>query len=604
MNNQGVRIGDLFGKDIIGKIQNSDYFGRNAKRFATEPDSSNTKKAALDISGQYPIKAIYPSISPECIRLTMEKYRQHVHRYNQQVELENEQIKQFNRNVELYLRENQLNEVQKEYSKLFIKKYAKLKKVVVENPETKEDEIQTRYVFNFFSEKSIKDYNEEVKAFCKDYGLIVKQRVLQTIKPITEKIFRQILFCYNTQMYTLNKEYIKLGFAKPKTIPKLSIYPNEIIKFRKDLDIKVLDLSPRTLKRHIERLEAAGVLQYYQFSGTNRPPKRFINPEILVVFDEKTAQFVNTENQCFTTKKRTVCHHNKEITRAFENKININESDFVDIQNKGVSASLQRLVNLSFYKTTIEQNVKDLHPARAENVKVSETMSEKLKNLILHPLELAERLTNQEYNNYTPIDIRVLYQEAYHGSLSREEFRELVLQDFFKNSAKLFKGKPVFTGSWINAIKDYYKNKLLAFNGLPFNKYVIIDKIIEWRWRLEYARKWFVKHNEVRILFPSDYFDIYRKTNKEIGFEYTKKAYQNHLKAIEKTEARQKNLKLKAEKRQYRNTRSKLVEYKINQFFKNKIDYQELFDYVRNNYPEYVDKISLMINKKSTQYNC
>lgn len=603
--NNGARIGDLFGKDIIGKIQNNEFHGKNAKRTANLlQDKKDTQKIALAISENYPIKAIYPSITPECIRLTMENYRKHVHKYNVSVIEENEAIRKFNESVEIYISSNPLNEVQKEFSKVFMKKYGKQKKYIHTNTETQEDEIKERYVFNFFTEKSIRDYNEAVTDFCNNYGLVVKKRELQTIKPVTEKIFRQILFVYNTQLYRLNKEYIKIGFSKQTTLPKLIAHTNEIINFRKDVGIKVIDLSPRTLKRHIERLHEAGVLKNYEYSGTSRPPKQYINPEILVVFDEKTARFLNTENQQFSPDNWTVCPHNKKITRTYKDNSNISESDNVDIRKKGVSATLQQVSNFSFYKTTTEQDANLEGSAGGKNVKNTETLSEKLKNTLLHPIELAEKLSAGDYTNYTPIDIRVLVKEAYHGHLSRDEFREVVIQDFFKTAAKLYRGKNVFVGAWLNTINDYYNTKLLAFNGVAFNKYVLIDTIIEWRWRLEYARKWFAKHNEVRILFPSDYFDFQRKTNKEIGFEYTKKAYSNHLKSIEKTEARLKNQKLKAEKRQYRNTRLKMVDNKVNQFFRNKINYQELYNYVKNNYPEFTEKLALMINKKSTQYNC
>lgn len=83
-----------------------------------------------------------------------------------------------------------------------------------------------------------------------------------------------------------------------------------------------------------------------------------------------------------------------------------------------------------------------------ETVKNEASLSDKLQNLILHPQDLAVNLANKEYNNYKPIDIRYLFKEAYSGTMLKEDFRQLVIQDFFKSISKIYKNSTPLLRSW------------------------------------------------------------------------------------------------------------------------------------------------------------
>jgi len=276
----------------------------------------------------YPLKAVYPSIPNQCMRATMDNYRKFVHQHNQKIALQNAEIQTFNEKVDDFIANNELNIVQEKFGELFQKKYGKHKKYIYQNPDTGEDEIRTQYEFNLHSNKSIRAYNEQAETFCNDRGFVVKKKELQPIKATTEQVFQQILFCYTMQMYQLNKQYIKLGITREKSLPKVDLHPEEIKHVNKENGIKMLDLSSRTIKRHIDRLLDAGILQNYLFLGTNRPPKTHINPEILVYFDERGSKLKTIENQSFNQKIETKCPHSKENTRT--NKKNKKEaiSDF------------------------------------------------------------------------------------------------------------------------------------------------------------------------------------------------------------------------------------------------------------------------------------
>ncbi|TAF59135.1 MAG: hypothetical protein EAZ58_13980 [Flavobacterium sp.] len=221
----------------------------------------------------------------------------------------------------------------------------------------------------------------------------------------------------------------------------------------------------------------------------------------------------------------------------------------------------------------------------------------------MHPQELAVNLANKEYNNYKPIDIRYLFKEAYSGTMLKEDFRQLVIQDFFKSISKIYKNSTPFAGSWKKAISLYLEYKWIAFTGEAFNKASIVDDIQQMRWRTEWARKWFVK-NEFPPLFPFDYFDMTRKTSKEVGFEYTKVKWNEHLQGKAKYEAIKKKQECNANRRKEAINHAKKCENEVNRFFKNKITLPQLFDYVEKNLPaSYLEKLPQMIEKKCLKSN-
>ena len=95
-----------------------------------------------------------------------------------------------------------------------------------------------------------------------------------------------------------------------------------------------------------------------------------------------------------------------------------------------------------------------------------------------------------------------------------------------------------------------------------------------------------------------------RKTAKEVGFEYTKTKWNEHLSAIAKYETIKKKQQSNATKRKETINHSKKCETALNRFFKNKLTYSQLFDYVEQNLPkQYLDKLPDLILKKSLKTN-
>jgi hypothetical protein len=520
------------------------------------------------------IFAVYPALVVEAFALTMDNYRSYIHAYNFKTEAENELTEIHNATVKSYLKENTLTETQKTFSEVFIHKSKSL---------------------------SPRAYNENADAFMKDYGLIIEKKKVQLVKYATELVFQNLLHLYNSQLMKRNEQYMKLGITSPRPIQEFKINSFLVTELKRN-GINSIDLCKKTVRNHRQRLEECGVFVEYAFKGQNRPVEVHINPEILTVLDLKTSKLTTAENQCVIPANEKVLLDNNESTRTSLNEFQMNENVKNISQDK--EFPLVTPSYLFFTGTPSSNKQNPTEGGAPKSVKVLETLSDKLQNLIIHPQELAVNLANKEYNNYTPIDIRILHKEAYNGTMLKEDFRELIIQDFFKTISKIYKNSTPYAGSWKKAINFYMLNKFIAFTGDAFNKQSIVDDIQQLRWRIEWARKWFIKNKEVNPLFPADYFDMTRKTSKEVGFEYTKAKWSEHLLGKAKYEVLKKKREADAVRRKETINHSKKCENEVNRFFKNKITLPQLFDYVQNNLPkEYLEKLPQMIEKKTLNMN-
>jgi hypothetical protein len=520
------------------------------------------------------IMAVYPAIVVEAFAVTMDNYRSYIHTYNFQTEAENELTETHNATVRAYLKENALTETQKAFSEVFIHKTKSL---------------------------SPRAYNENADAFMKDYGLILEKKKIQLVKYATELVFQNLLHLYNSQLMKRNEQYMKLGVTATRPIQEFKINSFLVTELKRN-GINSIDLCKKTVRNHRQRLEECGVFIEYAFKGQNRPVEVHINPKILTVLDLKTSKLTSLENQRVNPTSKKVLPDNNESTRTSLKEFQRNEN----VKNISLDKEFPA-VTPSYLFFTGTPSSKEQNPAEggaAKSVKVLQTLSEKLQNITIHPQELAVNLANKEYNNYTPIDIRILFKEAYHGTMLKEDFRELIIQDFFKTVSKIYKNSTPYAGSWKKAINFYMLNKFIAFTGDSFNKQSIVEDIQQLRWRIEWARKWFVKNQEVSPLFPSDYFDMTRKTSKEVGFEYTKAKWSEHLQGKAKYEALKKKQESNAVRRKETINHSKKYENEINRFFKNKITLPQLFDYVEKNLPkEFLEKLPEKIEEKTLNMN-
>lgn len=575
-----IQVGALFAPQLFGSSQPEQpkpvvrNFRKQTSRRKLDPATRTERVAFLEITQDTPpVRAIQPLLTKEAKHQTMINYRAFRKEYNESVFIKNQVIEAANNAIRVAFSNEEFNEVQKEYSKLFYSKNHKLKAV---------------------------KFNQLAEKFNSEYGNCVELKKIQPIKSAAEPIFFQMLHLYSIQMELQTLEFIKVGVSEPSTVPQFEINPSHLTHLRREDDF-TLDLNNKTIRNYKERFEEAGILYYYYFQGHKKGVKMHINSQILTVFDAKTSKMTTSENQPLTPSKGKNVTHNNEATRAFKTNINKRENGQAAFLDKGTPPAG---FSFSFYRSTLPQDENSKLGGGCKNVKVSETLSDLLENQIIPDQALAKNLSSGAYNNYSRIKKTVFEKEAYSGTMSRENFKTLVVQEFFKNAARLYRDRTVFVGSWKIAINSYMEKMFLASNGngnFLYSKALMADKLEEMLWRLNNAAQWFNK-SKIPSLFPNDYFDFTRKTAKEIGFEYTEKAYKKHVKYLATKPRKQKEVAKKAAERVVKINYSKKFDTKVASFFKNRISFTDLIDYVNTNLPgEYLQKLHIRIMQQDQE---
>ncbi|WP_330442048.1 hypothetical protein [Flavobacterium sp. C4GT6] len=523
-------------------------------------EKQSIKEVARNIAADNCIKAVYPAFTDEAFSKTMNNYRAFIAEYNTRTHEENEAIKSHNDKVKqlLQLKENEkLTEDKAVFIQFFPKRYKNL---------------------------SDREYNKEIEKQPAELQKLLLKRRIQTVKYSTEQIFQNMLHVYNSQLMKRNREYMGLGVRTLRPIQDLDVNAYFLTNLKRN-NVHSLAICSKTVRNHRRRLEEAGVFVNSRFEGHTKGVKVVLNPEIIAIFDLQTNKYASTENQPVTPQEGKKFPDTNETTGAYKDEYKKSKDathSFGDKEFPPVTGSFH--YKTVFYKNTGGNVENSPVGGAAQDVKKEKTLSDKLRERIIHRHELALGLSDGDYNNYIPIDIRILQKEAFSGTLTNEEYIELFIQDLFKTATKLYRDATIYPGCWKNALNHWMQNKFRTYNGLPFNKASVFDSIQEIRWRLEHARKWFMRTG-VTPLYPSNYFDITRKTNKEIGFEYTKKAWQNHLKYMESAPVKKRQMERKAALRLQDINHAKKYENQIKRFLKNKIALPDLIDYVQNNLP-------------------
>ncbi len=578
--NQTGKIGNLFATDLFGIRSPKQPTGNGSPTAQIRKLNGQNKRQQrtilTDATDLTAVQAVYPYITTEAFGMTMNSYRQYISRYNAKVREANLEIDRYNAKVRASKLETPPNEMQIAFSSLFLKK-------------------------NYG--KKPKFYNELAEEFNVDRGLMIEKKRIITVKYATQCVFQQMLYLYSVQLAKQTQEYFKLGASDLRPIKKFEVNSHHITNLKHN-EVFSIDVCNATIRNHRERLEECGALIDYTFRGHTKGVKMHINSEILTVYDAKSRLYVGAENQDVTSETCKDLIDNNEVTRPFKKNIKNRENAQGDFLDKGTPAA--GLLS-SFYKSIPPQERNSQTPAAAETVKVPQTLSEKFSAQLEHPQELAEKLAGGFFNNYTPIPIKYFEREAYSGTLTRDEFNEVVIQEFFKSAARLYRAATPFPGSWKIAINAWLEKRFKFNNGNgshTCSKDHMVDLLKEYRWRLSNAEKWFRKTG-IKTLYPSQYFDFTRLDKKEIGFEYTRRSWLAHQEYLKKKPAKEKTVKRKAAARKTAINYSKKYDFQLNRFFKNRISYDELHDYVNANLPkEYQEKLTETILKLSTKYTC
>lgn len=494
-----------------------------------------------------------PYIDSEAYRETMRNYRQYVHEYNLQA-------KEYNKTVASY--NNQYTGTKNDILLAEIKAFK-----VKNNP--------------LFS----RNYNKKAVEFNTKKGKVyIKKKKVQTVKYGAELFFSVILGFYTKQLRQFTDKQLKCN--KPTSIKKNGLKSLEIdhrkLATHKIDDIPRLDICKRTAQNHVKRLREAGLLTHYVYSNQFHAIKVCINYKILVIFDGNLPKSQNIENKQITVDSGKELHNNSDTTRTLL-KEKEKKSDVFNIGSLISDSMLQSL------KTSPAVSYKNTRKKVTENPgpEVSPKISENARKIIKDDMQLAEDLHRKIYDNYTVLRYDRLQKLVFDPNFNRVEFKKLVIQDIIKQAAKIWRNHPVYVGEWKRTINLLNEN---MFKNIHHKENILL-KLKEYRWKIDFARKWFLK-NSVNALYPFEYFDPTRKTTNEIGFYGLHYAWKSHLNYCEKRKKQHQQLKIDANARKRKISDDKKMQNILKKYYTGKVKFEQMYDYINHNLPKmYMDKL-------------
>ncbi|MCD8435853.1 hypothetical protein LNJ03_11170 [Tenacibaculum dicentrarchi] len=525
----------------------------------------------------------YPYLDKEAVIQTMDNFRAYRDKYNDNAFLQNIEINDFNKTVlpatnpELKLR---IKSFQKQHSELFTLQY-----------------------------------NEEVDKFNANLGkkYVKKRRVLK-IRHSLDNIFNVFLGFQVGQLKARNGKRMEKGQS---TMVLKNNFPKIEVNYTKTINHNIngnrrLDVCRKTLYNAIQRLIEAGVLQNYLFINRKRPVYFNINHEILHVLDGNLPKSELIGNQSFNLPKKkqlpilnnttsTLLKRNKkdDCAKSTEDATgsmldNQNESNVVRLADsyKGTSALDTKKIN-KLGGAEIKEILPSFLIGNSKTASLSgfdKKVKETVEKNILNENVLAKILEKGGFDDYKGVRYEYLLKITHCSGLSFEQKKEFVIQDFIKSSAKIWKNHNVYAGEWKKAINNL--NEVLFKDWI--NCSGLIDAIKKNRWKLEFARKWFM-HSTVNALYPSMYFDTTRTTKKEIGFFGLEEAWKkkNPSDLAKKSEFTKRQLKSNERKRNISENREKINKQNtqkfrksFNNYLKGEISENDLKTFVKTKLPK------------------
>ncbi|WP_271406961.1 hypothetical protein [Tenacibaculum soleae] len=531
----------------------------------------------------------YPFLDRMAVKNTMDNYRQYVYKYNENVAIENNSIRKYNNTIVKH--HLQLTDAQKKRKAKFM---AANKREFARN------------------------YNEMVVVE-NNLDAIVPKKTIQKIKYSSELVFHVLLGFYVSQLKTRNAYLLEMNRTTSvlkNSLPKLKIDSRKLAT-HKIADIPRLSICKKTAQNHIKRLREAGILMNYTFVNQNKPISVNFNNKIITILDGNLPKLQISEKQAVTPPTSKSLRDNNDTTRT---KI-LKEKEIKDCAN---STALNKCGSMlangnesnaeclaGGYKNTKGISTEKENCNGNENkIKLpdflnNKTVPKRKTNLftdnftskLADESELAKQLAAGNFNNYKGLRYDYLLKVEQYALVSNEEFKQIVIQDFIKIAAKIWKNHSVYVGEWRKTINTL---KTQMFANIV-NKSTVIEKLKEYRWKLEFARKWFAKKTEVNALFPFAYFDKTRTKSNELGFYGLHSVWKSHLKYQEKKKVETKKQIQESTARKRRLSAQKKLTNAISKYELGKYNYEQLFNYVQDNLPnEYLILLPSLIKNQNT----
>ncbi|EDP96220.1 hypothetical protein U8527_08920 [Kordia algicida OT-1] len=519
------------------------------------------------IKDRIPKKTLRPYILSEDRLQMLKRYRSFVNSYNDSVKELNKEVSVYNKSVQEFIATYNL------------KQQAVTAQFNFENRQQQNSKVKWL---------SIKDYNSLV-ASTNGNMLLLPKRKYSKIKAMHERTFEVILWLYGNQLSELRKHLTALDTNLAVSFPKVKITATAIAHLTNDGERRIL-YSSRTVQNHIYRLRDAGIITDYSFHGTKKPVHFFINEAIFQMHDKSLTSDDNQTVTDFLTKK---VRDKSEDTRTFTKEI-IKKVGNVDNHSQNSEV-------FSFATENSSKN-KNPHkiPKKDDRIKFSNEnagklggeifpkncLSEYLRSQIQYRSELFQALTANHYDTYSFSASNMnkrLEVEAIKGAMSREEYRELLLQLFLKMAAPIWKDMNVYYGSWHNAYIHIDDEYLRNPNGSIPRKETLLYMFGFLVYRINRAKRFFNSKKVYRIHYPCIYFDPTRKKASEGGFAYTLQWLKQYQKYKDLRATRKQQRATKAGARRKQKTNEEKVRDKIKQYIKDEITLPQIYTYIETN---------------------
>lgn len=428
------------------------------------------------------------------------------------------------------------------------------------------------------------------------------KKKIQKLKQAHVNTFRVLLYFYVGQLKFRNCDLLNKGRTtrvEKSKLPPLQVNKRNLVIHKID-GLRELDYTEKTIYNHINRLLEAGVFHSYRFYHHTMPTSIRFNREILVISDDFPPKTQKTDNQLVSGDSEKKLPNYIHNTRSRYKEIEIKNCVIEHSNNKcGSGVENQNESNSENPAEAYKKHEVDNKLLKLEGGEKIEIPSFVRKNTHRNSVVIAknflakhipdnkldELLRVNTFKSYKPLPFSYLQRVRSRtiGDLSKEDFKKILIQDFIKTSAKIWKNHKVYPGTWYNAIEGL--NDTLFKNLVE--KESVENKLREYRWKIEWSRKFFNNSN-VTALFPSDYFDSTRKNKNEIGF-FSNYLHKKWLESKSKEGKNKKNKALESSKRKKRLKNFKYdnnLKKAIEKYNSGKYNYKQLSDYVCDNLPK------------------
>ncbi|WP_124979522.1 hypothetical protein [Nonlabens xiamenensis] len=392
-------------------------------------------------------------------------------------------------------------------------------------------------------------WNELIHEFNVEHGTNYLLERKQPLKQSYDVLLSVLLkyYCAQLTAHVAKRRQNNLSLVIP--LPALETNSDRILRYKQD-GLRQLSCDNRTVLRQIKRLEAAGILQFISH-GARATSEIYFNPKLLNIQEKEpkkgpkkpqkpTPKPQESENSLSAqdqSSKDSECTKSTllggPLTRTLEILKERKEvSNFNDMRNGAKAPTADEPEQnqntncvQTFKSDPVLQNVKKINipPALQKNEtdpaariapKTEKNGRAQAKSIELlagvqDVFTLSRKLSEHFYDHYEPIPNEDLQWEVQEGSLTRQDFKKVIDQEFLKCFARIYVGidkhyqmKPYH---WSKALQDIDKNLFKIFTGKVFSKQEILDQLKVYKRMIRMADYSFKKNTDYFPRFAYEY---------------------------------------------------------------------------------------------------